>query len=173
MPILGQIMGSLVVDHWGLLYAPQHPITIARIAGAMLVIAGVLIAIIGPRYLTRHRQDTLTDHNNDGSGEPSKWIWRMTGFVIGILSAFQITINGHLGILLDSSIKSAFISLFISTLLLPLLVALLRSRGTLYDTPKESGKGPWWIWLGGADRRNLCFWQYSTWSSVNKVDTKN
>jgi bacterial/archaeal transporter family-2 protein len=41
--VVGQMLGSLTIDHWGLLGTPQQPITPVRLAGAALLIAGVVL----------------------------------------------------------------------------------------------------------------------------------
>jgi transporter family-2 protein len=39
----GQIVGSLVIDHFGLFGLPQHELNVGRIAGVLLLIAGVVL----------------------------------------------------------------------------------------------------------------------------------
>lgn len=39
----GQMLASLVADHFGWVGFPQHPISLGRIAGAALILAGVLL----------------------------------------------------------------------------------------------------------------------------------
>jgi transporter family-2 protein len=41
--ILGQLVTSLLADHFGWLGFPLHPISVARLAGAALLFAGVLL----------------------------------------------------------------------------------------------------------------------------------
>ena len=41
--VLGQMVTSLVFDHFGLFGVPQRPIDAARVAGAALLVAGVLL----------------------------------------------------------------------------------------------------------------------------------
>lgn len=45
LPIAGQIISGLLIDHFGLFHAPQSSLTAPRILGAVLVILGVLIAV--------------------------------------------------------------------------------------------------------------------------------
>ena len=47
MVIAGQMLMSLVIDHFGLLHAPVHPITLPRIAGAVLVALGASVMTFG------------------------------------------------------------------------------------------------------------------------------
>jgi transporter family-2 protein len=42
--VLGQLAASLLVDHYGLLGFPQHPLTLTRLAGVAMLFAGVLLA---------------------------------------------------------------------------------------------------------------------------------
>ena len=41
--VVGQMLGSLALDHFGLLGVPQHPASLARLAGAALLLAGVIL----------------------------------------------------------------------------------------------------------------------------------
>ena len=44
--VAGQMVGSLLFDHFGLLGAPLHPVTVSRaIGGALLIAAVVLIRL--------------------------------------------------------------------------------------------------------------------------------
>jgi transporter family-2 protein len=41
--VLGQMFGALAFDHYGLLGVPENPVSITRLAGAALLIAGVVL----------------------------------------------------------------------------------------------------------------------------------
>ncbi|KJV25346.1 membrane protein [Aquitalea magnusonii] len=41
--VVGQMMGSLAFDHFGILGIPQHPATLTRMAGAACLILGVVL----------------------------------------------------------------------------------------------------------------------------------
>lgn len=43
--VTGQIVGAVLIDHFGLLRAPTVPVTPARLAGAVLMVAGVFLAL--------------------------------------------------------------------------------------------------------------------------------
>jgi len=45
LSVLGQLLASLVVDHFGWLGFPQHAISLPRLAGAVLLFAGVLLIV--------------------------------------------------------------------------------------------------------------------------------
>jgi bacterial/archaeal transporter family-2 protein len=41
--VAGQMVGSLAFDHFGLLGVPEHPANLARLAGAALLVLGVVL----------------------------------------------------------------------------------------------------------------------------------
>ncbi|MCK1708083.1 DMT family transporter [Bradyrhizobium sp. 143] len=41
--IAGQMLGSIAFDHFGLLDVPVHPISAIRVAGAALLVGGVVL----------------------------------------------------------------------------------------------------------------------------------
>jgi transporter family-2 protein len=43
--VTGQVLTSLVLDHYGLLGFPAHPVTPARLLGALLLLAGLAIVL--------------------------------------------------------------------------------------------------------------------------------
>ncbi len=45
LTVLGQLVAALIVDQFGWLGFPQHSFTIARFAGAVLLLAGVVLIV--------------------------------------------------------------------------------------------------------------------------------
>src|SRR5215469_1571495 len=45
LTVFGQLAASLVVDHFGWLGFPQHPLTLTRLAGAALLLVGVVLTV--------------------------------------------------------------------------------------------------------------------------------
>jgi len=45
LSVLGQLMASLVIDHYGWLGFPTHAISLVRLTGAALVFVGVLLVV--------------------------------------------------------------------------------------------------------------------------------
>jgi transporter family-2 protein len=43
--VLGQLLASLVLDHYGLLGFAQHPLTVTRVIGGLLLFGGVLLIV--------------------------------------------------------------------------------------------------------------------------------
>ncbi|NHQ94062.1 DMT family transporter [Janthinobacterium lividum] len=49
LAVVGQLMSSLVIDHFALLGATARPISAAKLVGALLMIAGLTVLVFGDR----------------------------------------------------------------------------------------------------------------------------
>ena len=50
LAIAGQIIASLVIDHFGLMGALERPVSPIKLVGAMVMLAGLAIALFGDRW---------------------------------------------------------------------------------------------------------------------------
>lgn len=50
LAIAGQIISSLVIDHFGLMGASEKPVSLVKLAGSMVMLAGLAIALFGDRW---------------------------------------------------------------------------------------------------------------------------
>jgi transporter family-2 protein len=41
LTVAGQMLASVIIDHFGLLGFPQHPVSTGRVVGILLLIAGI------------------------------------------------------------------------------------------------------------------------------------
>lgn len=137
MPILGQILMGLLIDNFALFGSLHRPLTFIKSIGAILVILGV----IGAVALNHKHKSNVTNH-------PSKalMLWRLLGIIAGMFSAMQTAINGHVGTITNSLLKSAFLSFLGGTI--TLLLILLIVRPTFKYQKSEKGN-PWWMWTSG------------------------
>lgn len=141
-PILGQIVMGLIIDNFSLFDSAYHKMNAIRFAGALLVILGVICTVAMPNIIAKlHGQLEVTPKAK------GIFVWRLLGIIAGMLGACQTAINGHLGVILKSSVKAAFISFFVGTIALILVNLILRPK-LRFITP-TNGKNPWWMWLGG------------------------
>ena len=139
MPILGQIIMGLIIDNFGLFGSLVQPLNWSRIVGAILVVIGVIGAVsINQIIVYRHKKFLPEKAKN-------LWFYRLIGIVMGMFSATQTAINGHLGIVLNSSVKAAFVSFFVGTISLIIIVTIIHPNLS-FQKNKDT---PWWIWLGG------------------------
>ncbi len=137
LPTLGQILMGLIVDHFGLFRGVQVPLSALRVAGALLVIAGVVVGTLAKAGREEGAQSTRSR---------GLIFWQIAGVAAGMLSATQTAVNGYLGKAIDSPLHASLLSFIVGTLLL--LVVSLFTRGVKETvTP---GNRPWWMWIGGA-----------------------
>ncbi|MFC6323882.1 DMT family transporter [Companilactobacillus baiquanensis] len=140
MPILGQIMMGLLIDNFSLFDSIHQPFTVIRALGSILVILGVTGAVALNSILTEHK---LINSNPKVKGLP---FWRLLGIIAGMFSAAQTAINGHVGVVVESSLKSAFLSFFVGTITLSIIVLILHPKLKVEKSVKGN---PWWMWTGG------------------------
>ena len=139
MPILGQILMGLIIDNFGLFDSLVKPLNWSRIVGAILVIIGVIGAVSINQIVTYRHEKFLPSKTTS-----NLWPYRLIGVLVGMFSATQIAINGHLGIVLNSAVKAAFISFLVGTISLIIIVAISHPKITF-----QKNKASWWTWLGG------------------------
>ncbi|WP_318530959.1 DMT family transporter [Apilactobacillus micheneri] len=134
MPILGQIIMSMIIDNFGLFMSPEHPFTIMRFVSILILLAGVLMIVL---------------KHNDENKRNKNYLWQILGVIAGMFQATQTPVNGHLGMVLGSPEHAALISFFVGVVIL-IIISGFTDHG--YKKIKNAiGKGnPWWIWLGGA-----------------------
>lgn len=49
LAIAGQIISSLFIDHFGLMGAAERPVTLIKLGGLIVMLAGIAIALLGDR----------------------------------------------------------------------------------------------------------------------------
>ncbi|WP_414047601.1 DMT family transporter [Macrococcus equi] len=143
LPIMGQIIMSMVIDHFGLFFSPEKSFTVLRLIGIIILVIGVFCVIVLPDYINKRRfKDNPTSH------VPGKLIYQIAGIVAGMLMASQSAINGHLGGLLHSAIHAAFISFLVGTTILFILITFVFKQLKQFKLAIGKDK-PLWIWCGG------------------------
>lgn len=141
MPIIGQVVMSMLLDNWGLFGSKLIPITVFRLLGAFLVLAGTLTIIFSPKTKNKPKVKATNQY--------IEWWWRLVGLITGAFSALQTAINGHLGIVFSSSLVAAAISFSAGCLVL-LLVVIIKEHSILRQLKlNDFKKLPYWAWLGG------------------------
>lgn len=135
MPMLGQILMSMLIDTFGWFGTASIPMDSGRIAGLCLVIAGLILYMSGKK--------------DEGSPKDiSIILWSLAGVASGLTFAIQPAMNGRLAITIGSSIHAAFISFSASTVIL--LIILFSTPGERRNIPRVfTVKKPWWAWTGG------------------------
>ncbi|WP_288747925.1 DMT family transporter [uncultured Corynebacterium sp.] len=136
LPIAGQVIMGLIVDHFGLFESPQSSLTVVRAIGAIIVLIGVIAVVATPSAATSS-EDSAT----------ALWLWRLAGFIFGCFTASQSAVNGHLGQVTGSPVSAALVSFAVGVTALVIVNIVLRWRPRI-ERP-EGKPNPWWMWIGG------------------------
>ena len=143
LPVLGQILMGLIIDNFGLFYSQKTPLSVFRIAGAVMVILGVILVSMA-------KENKTASEKLQKSESTTLWIWRAFGIFAGMLSATQIAVNGYLGKVVGSPIKASAISVTVGIIFLTIICIVLHFKNGKSESFKnESAKNPWWMWIGG------------------------
>lgn len=143
LPVLGQILMGLIIDNFGLFYSQKTPLSVFRIAGAVMVILGVVLVSMA-------KENKTASEKLQKSESTTLWIWRTFGIFAGMLSATQIAVNGYLGKVVGSPIKASAISFTVGIIFLAIICIVLHFKNGKSESFKnESAKNPWWMWIGG------------------------
>ena len=141
IPMVGQIIMSMIIDNFGLLYAQHSPLTLTKVFGIILIIAGIIITIALPQILAKKRS-SISKNNKS-----KKFIWQIIALLDGFAFATESTINGHVGTVLKSPISSAFLTFLLASVIL-IIINLIQGN---FKNLKyiHSTHMPAWNFLGG------------------------
>lgn len=142
MPVLGQIMMSMLIDDFGWFQLAQHRFDWIRGVGSLLILGGIILTVVVDQQLEKQKTKS-TDHVKLTTLLP----WETIGILLGMCNATQTAINGHLGESIHSPIQATFISFVIGTLTL-LILTLIKDRSLGIYQGLTSGQ-PWWVWTSG------------------------
>ena len=144
IPMLGQIVMGVLIDHWNWFNSKHVPFTLWRALGVLCVVVGIFMVIM----LADQSKSKGQEQKAANTKPANKWIWQFLGIVAGMMIAMRSAINGQLGVVLNSPVQSGLISLISGSILLLLIILLLRlNLKSIVFTIKT--KSPWWIWTGG------------------------
>lgn len=135
LPVVGQILGGIVIDMGGLFGTAHHRLTVLRVVGAVLVLVGAALVNLFGR--SRSAQPA-----GGASGGGVRILW-VVGVISGALGAAQTAINGRLGEAMGSPLASALVSFSIGTA--GLVVIVVATRPSIH----VSRPMPPWLFVGG------------------------
>lgn len=156
LPVMGQILMGLIIDTNGYFHATQIPLSLLRILGAILVVGGVLTVSLAKenatssKSLTTNRTTTTTvttatsttitssTHRPQRAPSITRWLWRLFGVFTGMASATQVAVNGYLGLLLHSPVKSSVISFVVGVIILALICLGIAITGKTSRTAADT-----------------------------------
>ncbi|MEV4636270.1 DMT family transporter [Actinoplanes sp. NPDC049548] len=126
--VAGQSSSSLMVDRAGAGPAGPQPVTVPRLAGAVLTVCAVLISV------------------GDRIGHPSALALAVLPLLAGLGIAWQQAVNGHVRVVSGSALVAGRLNFVMGTVVLLLAFAV---SALLRGVPSDLPPGPWWLYAGG------------------------
>jgi len=145
LPIMGQIIMSVVIDQFGLFQSPINPLTLAKIIGLTIIIVGVVLSL----GVLDYREPLSSGKATTTKTQLKRTFYRLFAVIAGMLMAIQTAINGHLGTVLKSPIHAAFISFTIGVGCLLLVNLFTFTNFSDIHLAVKQGLNYWWVWIGG------------------------
>jgi len=145
LPIMGQIIMSVVIDQFGLFQSPINPLTLAKIIGLTIIIIGVVLSL----GVLDYREPLSSGKATTTKTQLKRTFYRLFAVIAGMLMAIQTAINGHLGTVLKSPIHAAFISFTIGVGCLLLVNLFTFTNFSDIRLAIKQGLNYWWVWIGG------------------------
>lgn len=139
LPVLGQVLGGLLIDVTGAFDVAVRALTPWRVVGTVLVVAGAVLVNL------RRRPAAGAPGATRSRALP---VLAALAVLAGGLSAVQTTVNGELGTALGSSVGASLASFVVGTVALVVLNAVVAVRGRLVG-PGVWSAPPRWAWTGG------------------------
>lgn len=137
LPIVGQLMFSLVIDHFGMFHTAQIALTPLRTLASLLLLSGAALAIM--------RQGQQRDAARAYKLRIAAW--QALGVGCGCLLASMGAIYGSLGQALGSATQASACSFVIATATMLLCCTVTGQVGAVLRAFNR--QDPWWMWLGG------------------------
>jgi transporter family-2 protein len=132
----GQIVTGLVIDHFALFGADEARMSLTRLAGAVIVFAGLIF---------------VTHEKPSGKEEQKSFpmFYAILAFVDGIACSTQIAVNGTLRTVVQSVSKATIISMsvaFISTTIVVTVLVMLKGKKGIFDQFSDN-KPDFKVWM--------------------------
>ena len=127
--VAGQSVSGLVVDRLGAAPGGSRPVTVTRLAGALLTALAVLLAVF------------------DRLAHPGTLILAVLPLLAGLGIAWQQAVNGHVRAASDSALVAGLVNFSTGTTVLLLACAV---SWTVRGVPGAPPAGDWWLYSGGA-----------------------
>lgn len=146
IPMFSQLIFSLLIDHFGWFGSRVIPLNGQRILGALLLIAGVTLVVILPRWGTKQ----------PAGGKGSRVVlWQLLAVFSGCLSASITGAYAQLSQIVGNPVQATTVAFFVATMAL-LLFCIANGSVRLIGKAFDSSY-PWWMWIGGLCGATIVF----------------
>ena len=120
----GQILAGLIIDQFALFGSMQISMTVMRTIGAVLVMAGIVLASL--------EKEERSERNNHGR----VWIYILLALFNGTAAAVQIAANGTLNTVVQDAGKTTIISMsvaFITVCTVMIILMLIKGPDAIFE----------------------------------------
>ncbi len=142
----GQIMGGLIIDHYGLFSAPHAEMTLMRAAGAVLETAGIIL-------ISAEKGGRGKGSIKDRGGKVMLFI--IMDAAAGFVAAMQVAVNGTLAVAAGSPVRATLVSMggaLVTTAVIICVLTLIKGKTAVFDgriPPKDPVKITPFMLTGG------------------------
>jgi len=140
LPLIGQILGGLIIDSFGLIRTDVIPLSVTRVLGAILVVAGVVYAST--------KNDKLQGRVTTETNSMKRMTWYFLSVFAGVCNAIMTAIYRYTGMVLGSPFRASFVTTVVGCITLG-IVCLIPFLNKPYLKDRDTSSTPWWIFLGG------------------------
>lgn len=142
LPIVGQIIMSVIIDQFGLFHSPSAKLTLLKFIGVLILLLGA-----GLSANVMVKKSPIEQVSRKTSRQ---WFWQLLGLIAGAGLAVQAAVNGYLGHVLNSSALAAWLTCLVVFIIL-LIVTLLKKVPIVTGLKKAQRQtsNHWWLWIGG------------------------
>ena len=142
LQIAGQMLASLVLDHFGLLWVPVARLDLLGLCGGALALGGVgLMLYAGSSAGGGDSPDAPKSRAPSGH----ETALAAGALLIGVAPPIQGALNAHLRAEISAPLLSGAVSFAIGTVMLAAILTINRSRPDLQGVSQAL----WWVWFGG------------------------
>lgn len=135
MTVAGQMIIGLLIDTFGWFDAAVQPISIYRVLGIIMMIAGII-------FMNYKKK-------SDRAASGSSNAWLMLGLFTGAMPPVQTAVNSALRMEVDSFLLASLISFIIGTMILLLLSVIIARGIRISGFNEDTGRIKIWHFLGG------------------------
>lgn len=112
MTVAGQIIMGVFIDTFGLLGASNHPFTLLKAVGILILLFGILLMNEIPKNKLEEKINRMF------------YVWLIIGFIFGLAPPLQTTINSGLAQQMHNSLFAALVSFSVGTFALFILTLI-------------------------------------------------
>ncbi len=144
--VTGQVASSLALDLFGLFGLSRRPVSVAGVAGAVAVLAGIVLILRAMRAA-----DSAGRSTGEAVQVGTRASWVSLGLVAGAALPVQGAINARLRSDVGEPVVVAMVSFVVATLAIALVLGVLvATNGLRSHRCQGCVCMPWWGWVGGA-----------------------